>query len=241
MNKNQQATYRPNNFGVLTIVLSFILIAFALNGCKSTSGNSYTQSDTSDNEGLIPLSSMLAKPRKAETGNRSVPISADGATDSLREAFRQTALTGAKRLPTLREQMTDVSEAQQHILSATDSVLSQLNEIRLDIEVIKNTLDNTPLESPKSKIKELNKPKKSTTLKSETESDIILPDEKVSKSKKNSNQQKVLRFQVKISKKNKSQHPKLPKKLMNNKRRVITIKNPSAIPSTVQIIKLPYA
>ncbi|MBK7987714.1 MAG: tetratricopeptide repeat protein [Ignavibacteria bacterium] len=184
MNKNQQATYRPNNFGVLTIVLSFILIAFALNGCKSTSGNSYTQSDTSDNEGLIPLSSMLAKPRKAETGNRSVPISADGATDSLREAFRQTALTGAKRLPTLREQMTDVSEAQQHILSATDSVLSQLNEIRLDIEVIKNTLDNTPLESPKSKIKELNKPKKSTTLKSETESDIILPDEKVSKSKK---------------------------------------------------------
>lgn len=181
MNKSQQATYRPINFGVLTIVISFILIAFALNGCKSTSGNSYTQSDTTDSEGLVPLSALLAKPRKVENNILLSPKSTETTVDSLKEVLRQGALTGAKRLPTLREQMTDVADTQQQILLATDSVLSQLRDIRLDIEVIKNTLDNTPIEQSKSKNKEQSKPPKKVDTQSESQSDIILPDEKVVK------------------------------------------------------------
>lgn len=181
MNKSQQATYRPKNFGVLTIVISFLLIAFALNGCKSTSGNSYTQSDPTESEGLVPLSSLLAKPRKVENNNRLLPKSTDSNVDTLRETLRQGALTGAKRLPTLREQMTDVADTQQQILSATDSVLSRLQDISLDLEVIKNTLDNTPIEQSKSKNKELNIPQKKVSAQFDNKADLILPDEKVGK------------------------------------------------------------
>lgn len=115
-----------------------------------------------------------------------MPIQEEVTTDSLREQLRSTVQTGVRKLPTLREQMSDVSDAQQHILSATDSVLSQLNEIRLDIEVIKNTLDNTPVSQPKAANQSSPKPKKSTNAvaKTDTQDDIILPDEKVMKGKK---------------------------------------------------------
>lgn len=186
MNKSQQATYRLYSYASMTIVFSVILMVFSFNGCKSTSGTSYTQSELQDSEGLLPLSTLVSRPRVSENTLKNVPIQEDVSADTLREQIRSTALTGARRLPTLREQMSDVADAQQHILSATDSVLSQLNEIRLDIEVIKNTLDNTPVSQSKAASPSSSKPKKNTnvTAKTDSQDDVILPDEKVVKSKK---------------------------------------------------------
>lgn len=181
MNIRQKAKYGLFSLGSQTSIFTFILVLSMLIGCKSNSvvTNEGISSDT--NEGLTPLSTLLSRPRPSSfTNNRTIEEMTY--SDPVKEE-NKVAVTGLKRLPTLREQMSEITDNQQQVLTATDSVLGQLHEIRSDLEIIKQTLILNPKPSekkensakPKEKIKADNK---------KTSDDIILPDDKVETSKK---------------------------------------------------------
>jgi len=187
MNKRHAAKYGLFFLKSQTSIFTVILVLTILVGCKSNSVVSNEDLSGDNSEGLTPLSTLLSRPRpSAYTNNRTIEEMTF--TDPVKEE-NKVAVTGLKRLPTLREQMSDITENQQQVLTATDSVLGQLHEIRSDLEIIKQTLVSNP--KPTEKTEDVVKPKgKSKPETKKTNDDIILPDERVEPSKKQINSAK---------------------------------------------------
>lgn len=182
MNKRQKAKYRLLSIASQTSMFTIILVVLTLLGCKSNSVVTNEGAGNESQEGLAPLSTMLTRPGQSPIGNSFRTVEDMTFNENPKEE-NKVAVTGLKKLPSLREQMSEITENQQHIITTADSVLEQLKEIRSDIEVIKNTLDLSPDNSVKKETKKDKTKEKSVQQKKKLEDDIILPDEKIAPKK----------------------------------------------------------